>query len=77
MIKRASGKDRLNQLKKQLKRHQKRWKLLKKEWSRASRGRRYGDEYLDTQMQVYESMIYRLKKQILDEKQRSGKDEKD
>ena len=53
-------------LQKRLEEAQQRWQELKKVWN--SHGSRYGDEYIEIQMKVYEARINKIKSQILETK---------
>lgn len=58
----------MGRLQKQLKKYEKKYLQLKKEWSSTAKGSAYGNEYLDMQLKVYEARIIDIKKEILGEK---------
>jgi DNA-binding protein YbaB len=69
MIKFGVDKNKLERLEKELQKYRKKLSEMQKSWSETRAGSRYGDEYLELQIKVYQSMIdelgaeiYRIKK---------------
>ncbi len=54
----------IKRLKRELRKYQKRLKQMQKRWSATKSGSRYGDEYLETQIKVYERMIGEVEGEI-------------
>ncbi|MBU1130160.1 hypothetical protein KKE45_02455 [Patescibacteria group bacterium] len=63
-------KDKLQRLKKELKKYQSKLTQMQKDWAKSKVGSRYGDEYLETQIKVYNSMIQQIQQEILNLKQK-------
>jgi hypothetical protein len=58
-------KDKVERLTEELEKYQSRLDQMKKDWSASKGGSRYGDEYLETQIKVYQDMISAVKKELL------------
>jgi hypothetical protein len=55
----------LKKLEAELEKYQKKLRQMQSDWSATKGGSRYGDEYLETQVKVYQEMILGVKKEIL------------
>ena len=58
--------DKLDRLKNELAVCEKRLMEMQKNWSESREGSRYGDEYLEVQIKVYQDMTLSIKKGILE-----------
>lgn len=56
----------LEKLEAELKKYQSKLKQMETDWAATKGGSRYGDEYLETQVKVYQSMIMAVKKEIIE-----------
>lgn len=56
--------DQLDRLETELKNYQLKLSQLQHDWSISKEGSRYGNEYLETQIKVYQDMILQLKNEI-------------
>ncbi len=54
----------LEELEIELEKYQKKLRQLETDWSASRGGSRYGDEYLETQVKVYQAMIVDVNKEI-------------
>jgi flagellar motility protein MotE (MotC chaperone) len=61
-------KTRLDRLNEELKKYERKVSQLQKDWTVTKAGSRYGDEYLETQIKVYQTMIRDTKAAIFEEK---------
>jgi prefoldin subunit 5 len=65
MIKFGMDKNNLERLENELKKYKEKVSEMQKNWSETRGGSRYGDEYLELQIKVYQSMIDELNGEIL------------
>ncbi len=56
--------DKITRLKSELEKYQTKLAEMQKNWAATKSGSRYGDEYLETQIKVYESFIFETKVEI-------------
>ncbi len=62
--------NRLKRLEEELKKYNKKLSQMKKDWAATKEGSRYGNEYLETQIKVYQAMIGDTKLAIFEEKKK-------
>ncbi|HAP37418.1 hypothetical protein A2574_04010 [Candidatus Shapirobacteria bacterium RIFOXYD1_FULL_38_32] len=58
--------EKLKNLEKELDLYRKKLTQMQKDWSASRGGSRYGDEYLEMQIKVYQDMIISVKKEIFE-----------
>lgn len=58
--------NKITRLEIELKKYQEKLVEMVQSWSATKGGSRYGDEYLETQIKVYQSMIAEVKKELLE-----------
>ncbi|RLC35558.1 hypothetical protein DRH14_00610 [Candidatus Shapirobacteria bacterium] len=56
--------DKLKRLEQELKKYQTKLKQMQKDWSETKAGSRYGDEYLEMQIKVYNNMVNQVQQEI-------------
>lgn len=59
----------LDQLKEKLAKYEEKYQQLRLEWTRSSGGR-YGNEFIEMQLKVYEARIVDVKKELLEKKKK-------
>ena len=57
-------KDKINNLEEELAKYQGKLEEMIRNWSATKGGSRYGDEYLETQIKVYQSMIAEVQTEL-------------
>jgi hypothetical protein len=57
--------EKIKRLEDELDKYEKKLKEMQVNWSATKGGSRYGDEYLETQIKVYQSMIAEVKREIM------------
>lgn len=60
--------DKLRSLERELLKYKKKLSQMQKDWSATRAGSCYGNEYLEVQIKVYQSMIMDIQKEILEQK---------
>ena len=56
--------DKKTRLRSELEKYQVKLNEMRKNWAASKSGSRYGDEYLETQIKVYESFIFDIQQEL-------------